>query len=206
MIKLPQAWTTIFVTLTQSFLPQSDIRDRRVFGWWSKEWRLGDLPGHSGKWNVKLKLRVIQSCLTLRSRGLYSPWNSPGQNTGVGSCSLLQGIFPNQGLNPGLLHCRWFLYQLSHQGIWNVGTCFFPCLIHWLGPIKKHLLWVSEHVWAWKLWLWKRSSTPTYNKEKFHSVRHQLSLLSTRDCYGQWWQQPNKWNQLLKKIHIFNSS
>ena len=47
---------------------------------------------------------------------LYSPWNSPGQNTGAGSCSLLQGIFPNQGSNPGLLHCRQILYQLSHQG------------------------------------------------------------------------------------------
>ena len=36
--------------------------------------------------------------------GLYSPWNSPGQNTGVSSLSLLQGIFPTQGLNPGLPH------------------------------------------------------------------------------------------------------
>ena len=49
-------------------------------------------------------------------RGLYSTWNSPGQNTGVGSLSLLQGIFPTQGLNPGLLHCRQVLYQLSHRG------------------------------------------------------------------------------------------
>ena len=47
---------------------------------------------------------------------LYSPWSSPGQNTGVGSLSLLQGIFPTQGLNPGLLHCRQILYQLSHKG------------------------------------------------------------------------------------------
>ena len=47
---------------------------------------------------------------------LYSPWGSPGQNTGVGSLSLLQGIFPTQGLNPGLLHCKWILYQLSNQG------------------------------------------------------------------------------------------
>ena len=47
----------------------------------------------------------------------YSPWNSPYQNTGVGSLSLLQGIFPTHGLNPGLLHCRWILYQLSHKGI-----------------------------------------------------------------------------------------
>ena len=42
----------------------------------------------------------------LRPQGLYSPWNSPGQNTGVGSLSLLQGILPTQGLNPGLLYCR----------------------------------------------------------------------------------------------------
>ena len=49
--------------------------------------------------------------------GLYqSPlWNSPGKNTGMDSHSLLQGIFPNQGLNPGLLHCRQILYCLSHQ-------------------------------------------------------------------------------------------
>ena len=47
---------------------------------------------------------------------LYSPWNSPGQNTGVGSLSPLQGIFPTQGLNPGLPSCRQILYQLSHQG------------------------------------------------------------------------------------------
>ena len=47
---------------------------------------------------------------------LYSPWNSPGQNTGVGSHSLLQGIFKTQVLNPGPLHCRWILYQLSHKG------------------------------------------------------------------------------------------
>jgi len=45
-----------------------------------------------------------------------TPRNSPGQNTGVGSCSLLQRIFPTQGLNPGLPHCRWILYELSYQG------------------------------------------------------------------------------------------
>ena len=50
----------------------------------------------------------------LRLHGLYSPWNSLGQNTGVGSLSLLQGIFPIQGLNAGLLHCRCILYQLNH--------------------------------------------------------------------------------------------
>ena len=53
---------------------------------------------------------------SLQLHGLYSPWNSPSQNTGVGSLSLLQGIFPTQGLNPGLPYCRWILYQLSHKG------------------------------------------------------------------------------------------
>ena len=53
---------------------------------------------------------------SLWPHGLYSPWNSPGQNTGVGSCSLLQGIFPTQGSKLGLLHCRQILYQLSHKG------------------------------------------------------------------------------------------
>ena len=45
-----------------------------------------------------------------------TPWNSPGQNIGVGSLSLLQGIFPTQGLNPDFSHCRQILYQLSYQG------------------------------------------------------------------------------------------
>ena len=52
----------------------------------------------------------------LRPRGLYSPWSSLGQNTGVGSLSLLQGIFLTQGLKPGPPHRRQILYQLSHQG------------------------------------------------------------------------------------------
>ena len=42
--------------------------------------------------------------------------DSPGKNTGVGCHALLQGIFPTKGSYPGLLHCRWILYQLSHQG------------------------------------------------------------------------------------------
>ena len=46
---------------------------------------------------------------------VYSPWDSLGQNTGVGSLSLLRGIVPTQGLNPGVPLCRWILYQLSHK-------------------------------------------------------------------------------------------
>ena len=47
---------------------------------------------------------------------LFCPWDSPGKNTGVDCHFLLQVIIPTQGSNPGLLHCRWILYRLSHQG------------------------------------------------------------------------------------------
>ena len=54
---------------------------------------------------------------SLQTQRLYCPWNSLGQNTGVGSLSLLQGIFPTQELNPGLPHRRQILYWLSHKAI-----------------------------------------------------------------------------------------
>ena len=67
-----------------------------------------------------LWLHVCESCSVMSDslwpHGLYSPWNSLDQNTRVGSLSLLQGIFPTQGSNPGLLHCRQILYQLNHKG------------------------------------------------------------------------------------------
>ena len=71
-------------------------------------------------WSSQLKSES-ESCLVVSDSAipihlLCSPWNSPGQNTGVGSCSLLQGIFSTQGSNPGIPHCRQILYQLSHQG------------------------------------------------------------------------------------------
>ena len=76
------------------------------------------------KWIIKVMYSYSESeseiCSvlsdSLRPHGIYSPWNSPGQNTGVGSFSLLQGIFPTQGLNSGLSHCRWILYQLRNKG------------------------------------------------------------------------------------------
>ena len=46
---------------------------------------------------------------------LLCPWNSPDKNTGVGSHSFLQRIYPTQGSHPGLLHCRLILHPLSHQ-------------------------------------------------------------------------------------------
>ena len=63
----------------------------------------------------KVKLLVTQSCPNLCDPMVY-PWNFPGKNNGVGCNSLLQGIFPTQGSNPGLLHCRQILYNLSYRG------------------------------------------------------------------------------------------
>ena len=71
---------------------------------------------------------------SLQPHELYSPWNSPDENTGVGSLSLLQGIFPIQRLKPGLLHCRWILYHLSHKGS--------PRILEWVAyPFSSRSSW-----------------------------------------------------------------
>ena len=85
-----------------------------------------DLQPDTLEWEVKRALGSIETESESESRsavsdsswphGLYSLWNSPDQDTGVGSLSFLQGIFPTQGLNPGLPHCGQTLHQLSHKG------------------------------------------------------------------------------------------
>ena len=78
---------------------------------------------------------------SLRPPGLYSPWNSPGQNTGVGSLSLLQGIFPPQGSNPGLPHYRWMLYQLTYEGS--------PRILEWVTyPFSSRSFWPRNQTWV----------------------------------------------------------
>ena len=52
----------------------------------------------------------------LQPARLLCPWDSLGRSIRVGCHALLQGNFPTQGSNPGVLHCRWILYHLSHQG------------------------------------------------------------------------------------------
>ena len=96
---------TFFFQPTPAFLPRESHGQRSLAGyspWSCKEldtteqltlvMKQSESEGHS----------VVSD--TLRSHGLYSPWNSPGQNTGMGSLSLLQGIFATQGSNPGLTH------------------------------------------------------------------------------------------------------
>ena len=72
--------------------------------------------------NVKVKVLVTQSCLTF-CNPMDCLWDSPGKNTGVCRHFLLQGIFPTQGLNLGVPHCKPILYHLSHQG----STRKHPC-------------------------------------------------------------------------------
>ena len=82
-----------------------------IFREWSELLEVKDLV----QWLAGSESRSVGSD-SLQPHGLYSPWNSPSQNTGVGSLSRLQGIFPTQESNPGLPHCRQILYQLSHEG------------------------------------------------------------------------------------------
>ena len=91
----------MFTALVGGFYTKSATWEAPVSLW---KWKVSESESHS----------VMSD--SLRPHELYSPWNSPGQNTGVGSLSLLQGIFPTQESNQGLLHCRWILYKLSHQG------------------------------------------------------------------------------------------
>ena len=80
------------------------------------------------KWKALSHVRLFATPWTIQS------CTSPGQNTGVGSLSLLQGIFPTQGSNSGLLHCRQILHQPSHQGS--------PRVLEWVAyPFSSRSSW-----------------------------------------------------------------
>ena len=76
------------------------------------KWALGSITTNNASRGDGIPVELFQ----VLKDGLYSLWNFPGQNTGVGSLSLLQGIFPTQGSNPGLSHGRWILDQLRQKG------------------------------------------------------------------------------------------
>ena len=100
--------------------------------WDTTEWFSIHMEWSEVKWSDSCS--VVSD--SLWPHGLYSPWNSPGQNIGVSSLSLLQGIFPTQGSNPGLPHCGWILYQLSSWNIYhlkifqNHGSISLCCIIY----------------------------------------------------------------------------
>ena len=94
--------------------------------------RLVKSIGSEVKWKLHSCVQLFVSPWIIHVHGLYSPWNSPGQNAGVGSLSLLQGIFPTQGSNPGLLHCNGRQVR-GHEFICKLcGTftvCWWPSLL-----------------------------------------------------------------------------
>ena len=95
-------------------------RDQGDRDGWVEPWANDSPSLHRGFLTGMLR-SVAHSCPVLRPHGLSPPGSSlhgdsPGRNTGVGCHALLQGIFPTQGSNPDLPHCRRILYQLSHQG------------------------------------------------------------------------------------------
>ena len=95
------------------------------------------------------KMLAAQSCLTLCDpmARLFSPWNSPGKNTGVGNHSLLQGIFSTQESNLCLLHCRQTLYHLSHQGSPIYDPSNFPTLSDPVSPKLFGNMWIILVTW-----------------------------------------------------------
>ena len=125
-------WQPTLVSLLGEFHGQKslvgyspwDSKESNTTEWLSLHF-LSRAPSPESWWNIPVHcsegiFKVSESCSvvsdSLQPHVLYSPRNSLSQNTRVGSRSLFQGIFPTQGSNPGLLHCRWILYQLSHQG------------------------------------------------------------------------------------------
>ena len=118
---------------------------------------------------------------------LYSPWNSPGQNTEVGNLSLLQQIFPTPKLNPGLPQCRQILYQLSHKGSprileWvtypfssrdsqppesNPGLLYCRWIFHQLSYQQSLLLVCPNPLWRRRQW----KPTPVFLPGKSHGRR-----------------------------------
>ena len=115
---------------------------------------------------------------SLPPHGVYCPWNSPGQNTGVGSLSLLQGIFPTQGSNPGLLHCTPLLYHLNHR----VALCDQGLILK-----KKALL---KPIWEFgllsiscaRLLLWHLTITLYFSLPHSHTHTHTHTRLIFCPC------------------------
>ena len=116
MAMLPKSWLSVHQCQTEIWR-QSYGGERVALLFCQAKGEHGRLPPQelcpSLCWVSKSRSVLSES---LRPHGLYRPWNSPGQNTGVGSLSLLQGIFLIQESNPGLPHCSRILYQLSHKG------------------------------------------------------------------------------------------
>ena len=133
---------------------------------------------------------------SLQPHGLYSPWTSPGQNTGVGSLSLIQEVFPTQGSNPGLLQCCWILYQLSYKGS------------------PRTLEWVVYPFSSWSSWpgieprspAWQADSLPTEISRKLSSSPFKLGQYLTLrvTLNGQMIIIDKQWSKQDKDVVVYH--
>ena len=138
---------------------------------------------------------VAQLCPTLCDPMDYSPpcssvhGDSPGKSIGVGWNALLQGVFPTQGLNPGLPHCRRILYHLRHQGNSNgiqleptfcfIDSCFFQLIFSWWkgwhgSSLKSHLSFII--IFNKNRWSFTISDNMHKHHEEIKNYRHPSSL------------------------------
>ena len=121
--------------------PHSCFLHKYCHSWWSSL-----VP------SAKVKVLVTPSRSTFCYPMDYSPpgsrpWNSPGKNTGVGCHSFLHGVFPTQGSNPGLLHCRQIIYHLNHLGRLSAkiipSVLSTPSILSVTEPLKSQLVNIS---------------------------------------------------------------
>ena len=130
-------------------------------------------PGASATEEREVKLLAAKLC-RLSARLLY-PWDFPGKNTGMDCQALLQGIFPTQESNPGLLHHRHILYCLSHQGSPPLQGTWIQSLVR---ELRAHML----------------QAVAKREKEKEKPV-HLILTPHDRDCPG--------FAQITRKVVIF---
>ena len=156
----------------------------------------------------------------LQPNRLLCPWGFPGENTGVGCHFLLQEIFPTQGSNPGLPHCRQTLYCLSHQGSPEKGSakecsnCHTIALISHASKVMLKILqarlqqYVNHELQMFKLDLEKpedpeiKLSTSVGSSEKQESFRKTSTsaLLTTPKPLTGW--ITTNYGKVLKEMRI----
>ena len=106
-------------TSTRSQKNQRNSKKKKIQFCFIDYAKVFDCVDHSKLWEIlseSVSCSVMPDSLQIHGPALLLCLYSPGKNTGMSHHSLLQGIFPTQGSNPGLPHCRWILYCLNHQG------------------------------------------------------------------------------------------
>ena len=126
---------------------------------------------------------------SLWSHGLYSPWNSLDQNIGVGSLSLLQGIFPTQGSNTGLLHCRSILYHWATGKPKNTGAGSL-FLLQWIF-LTQESNWALLH-WMQNLYQLSYQGSP-FMRPKSVEFTHRNKIIRLEVLKPSHWSPARPW-------------